>query len=53
MSPDSLVGSWRNSVRLEFFDWPASQFEAPFFVFATGFVCGHVFGYAKPIKPKD
>lgn len=28
-------------------------FEAPFFVFATGFVCGHVFGYAKPIKPKD
>lgn len=27
--------------------------HAPFFVFATGFVCGHLFGYSTPIKPKD
>jgi hypothetical protein len=28
-------------------------FQAPAFVFATGFVAGHVFGYAKPFKAKD
>lgn len=25
-------------------------FESPVFVFATGFVCGHLFGYMKPPK---
>lgn len=28
-------------------------FHAPAVVFMVGFVCGHVFGYAKPIKQKD
>lgn len=28
-------------------------FISPMFVFAVGFVCGHLFGFAKPIKPKD
>lgn len=30
-----------------------SGFSSPMFVFATGFVAGHVFGYAKPIASKD
>ena len=28
-------------------------FQAPFFTFAFGFTCGHIFGYARPVKPKD
>lgn len=28
-------------------------FRSPFFAFATGFVCGHLFGYMKPVIPKD
>lgn len=28
-------------------------FNAPAVVFMVGFACGHVFGYAKPVKPKD
>lgn len=28
-------------------------FESPMFVFATGFVAGHIFGYAKPVRAKD
>lgn len=28
-------------------------FQAPAFVFGVGFVCGHLFGYAKPFKAKS
>jgi len=28
-------------------------FEAPMVVFAIGYICGHLFGYAKPVRPKD
>lgn len=28
-------------------------FQAPMVVFSIGFICGHLFGYMKPIKPND
>lgn len=28
-------------------------FQAPAVVFMVGFVCGHVWGYAKPVKSSD
>lgn len=27
-------------------------FNAPMVVFAIGFICGHLFGYLKPVKPE-
>ncbi len=30
-----------------------ANFQAPFFTFATGYVAGHLTGYARPIKAKD
>lgn len=28
-------------------------FDAPFIVFTIGFICGHIFGYMKPLPQKD
>jgi len=28
-------------------------FDAPFIVFTFGFICGHLFGYMKPLPRKD
>lgn len=29
-----------------------TSFDSPAFVFMCGFVCGHVFGYMKPVKKR-
>ncbi len=28
-------------------------FQAPAIIFAVGFICGHLFGYMRPVKPED
>lgn len=30
----------------------AAGFKSPVYVFATGFICGHLFGYFEPTEPK-